>query len=505
MKLRPLLVLALLALLPHLTGLFHEFVYDDHGALVENRFFSDPDAWSRVLTLRTFSEARTLDGTRPTWLASVLLDRALGAREAWHFRATNMALHVGCVLLLYAWLVGVLRRSGDAAAAARAFIAALLFAVHPLASEAIQVPSFREDPLALFWMLVALNLMPVRRGWVRAPLQLMAFLLALGAKEYAATLPLLAALVWWCFPAERPSRARGALEDGVGTLLALAFLTLTVLSHAPQAAAGPWNGVSLRWPENLWTAPWLFMSYLKLLVAPWPLSIDRVVNPVHSAWALRFLFGVFVMASAASMAVVSRRTRPLLALGMGWLLFSFIPVSNLIPLHNPLADRYAYALVAGFVLLPAALPLADPVIRRGLTAVAVVYVVLLLLRLPDLTNDTSVWIATARVEPRSARAQVGLGLAALHRNDLDTAAQFFARADELNPQDVTGLLNLAMLDGRQNKVDAAAEKLEEAIRRRPDKAEAWANLALARELQGRREEAVEALEKAQRLDPLGRY
>lgn len=505
MKARPFLLLLVLAILPYLPGLTHEFVYDDDGAIVENRFLSAPDAWQRVLTLRTFSEPRTLDGTRPTLLASMLLDHATGAKTAWRYRVTNIALHAGCTLLLYSWLVGLLARAGDKSAAARAFVAALIFAVHPLASEAVQIPSFREDPLSLFWMLVVLNLTPVRNGWLRAPMQIIALLLAVGAKESALVFPAIAVAVWWIFPAERPSLRRGISEFAVAAILVLGFIALSVSAHPPQAFDGPWNGLSLRWPENIWTAPWLFLRYIKLLIAPWPLAVDRVIAPVSGILTPRFFIGAFSVVAAFFFVIAARRRNPLSALGVAWLLIAFIPISNLIPLHNPVADRYAYALVAGFALLPAALPLDDRVIRRGVIATAVVYVLLLELRLPDFANDTSLWFSTVRAEPRSARAQTGLGLAAWHSGDIETAVQYLTRADELNPRDVTALINLAILDARNNNLPAASEKLEEALRRRPDKSEAWATLAIVREAQGRRAEALEASENAHRTDPLGRY
>lgn len=505
MKLRPYLLLLVFAIVPYLAGIAHEFVYDDDGAIVENRFLSAPGAWQRALTLRTFSEPRTLDATRPTLLVSMLLDHATGPKTAWRYRATNIALHAGCTLLLYSWLIGLLLRNGDKSAAARAFVAALIFAVHPLASEAIQVPSFREDPLSLFWMLVVLNLMPIRNGWVRTPLQAAAWLLALGAKESALVLPALVAAIWWTFPAERPSLRRGSSELVVAALLLLGFAAFAVSAHPPQALDGPWNGLSLRWPENIWTAPWLFLRYIKLLIAPWPLAIDRVVTPITGALAPRFFIGLFSVLAAALFVLVARRKNSLSALGVTWLLIAFLPISNIIPLHNPVADRYAYALVAGFALLPAALPLDDRVIRRGVIAIAVVYVALLELRLPDFANDTALWFSNVRVEPHSARAQTGLGLAAWHSGDLETAIQYFSRADELNPRDVTAMINLAVMDARTNNLDAASEKIEEALRRRPDKPEAWATLALVREAQGRREEAMEAAENARKNDPLGRY
>ena len=498
--------LLLLAVAPYLPGLGYGFVYDDHGALKENAFLSAPDAWARVLTLQTVRDPVVLDGQRPALLASVLLDRAWGARDAWQFRLTNLALHAACTLLLFGWLRGVLQRHGDPAARGRALVAAALFALHPLGLEAVQVPSYREDTLSLFWMLGALAVMPIRRTAIRAPLQTAALLLALGAKESAAVLPILIGWICWCFPRERPATRAGAIGYAALPLVALGWLAWLFAVRAPQALGSEvWNGLSLRGAESVWTAPWLFAQYVKLLVAPWPLCADRLVAPVSGALDPRFLAGAVVGLAALALAFFLRTRQPLVALGLGWLLLAFAPVSNLVPLHNPMADRYAYALIAGFVLLPAALPLGDRVVRRGLAVLVVAFLLLHQLRLPDWRSDGALWAATYKVEPRSARAHVGLGLNALAHGEEEIAAQLLARADELNPQDVTALVNLAVMDGRRGDTEAAIARLQTAVTRRPDKAEAWANLAVALELAGRRDEALHAADQARRRDPLGRY
>lgn len=503
MNARAVALLVVLAVLPFLPGLRHDFVFDDHGAITANTFYRQPDAWARIATLETYREPRLLDGTRPVLLASVLIERALGARAAWQHRPLNYALHAGCALLLFGWVRGLLRRAGRRSPEASAFAAALVFALHPLALEPVQVPSYREDLLALFFILAALAAAPLRRAAVRIPIQTLAIFFALGSKETAFVLPLFLAWTWLCLPAERPAWRHGAIAMTIACAATGLVAALVLIHHAPQATAGPWNGISLQWPANLWTAPRLFADYLRLLAAPWPLCADRVVTPIPHPWALVVAGGVLALALALLPRALRRQ--PLLVFAAGWLVIAFLPVSNLVPLHNPFADRYAYALLPGWALFAAALPLEDRVFRRGLGVLLAAYVLLVQLRLPDWRNDAHLWSATLRVEPRSARAHSGLGVAALEQGALESARRYFERADELNPQDVTALVNLAVLDGQQGAVEESARKLEAAVQRRPDKAEAWANLAVVRELQGRRDEALDAAERAASLDPLRRW
>lgn len=499
------LALAALAVSAYAPGLFHPFVYDDHGAIVENRFWSEPDAWRRVLTLQTVSDPRVLDGQRPALLLSILADRALGAREPWRFRITNIALHAGCSILLLAWVRGLLRRRGDPQATARAWITAMLFVLHPLATEVVQVPSYREDAIALFGMFAALASGAIRLTAIRIPLMLACIWLAAAAKEGAAAIPFLAVATWWIFHRERAFPKTRLVEFGLMLALVIGWFAFAYSSRPAQALGGAWNGLSLRPPENLWTAPLLFLRYLALLAVPWPLCADRVVNPVTSPASAEFLLPALASLGYAASVLALRHRAPLAALGLSWIAVCFGPVSNLIPLFNPFADRYAYAMIPGFAMAVAALPIKRCSVRWAWITLAIAYFALIQIRLPDWGSDEALWRATLRAEPRSARAHVGLGLAALERGDSESATRWFEKADQLNPQDVTALINLAILDGRRGDLDSAAARLEEAVRRRPDKPEAWANLAVARELQGRRDEALDAAEKARALDPLRRY
>lgn len=500
------LALVALAALPYVPGLRHPFVYDDHGAIVENRFLAERANARHVLALRTVRDPRVLDGQRPTLLLSMILDRGAGAPSPWRFRLTNLALHAGTTLLLFFWLAGLPAREGAGGGfRGAALVAALVFAIHPLLSEAVQVPSYREDLLFLFFWCAFLLAARIPRAAVRWPAQVVALVLAAGAKESVAMAPALLAWIWWCFPSERPPRRAAVACLVAVTLVVAGYVALAYGARPLQASGGPWNGLSLRWPENVWTAPWLWVRYLGLLAAPWPLVADRVVAPVLSPGHWKFLAGAIALLATAAAAVLARRRHPWLALGLGWMLLAFAPVSNLVPLFNPLADRYAYAMAPGFAMLVAAgLARREGLQwrRLALATLAVAYVLLVQLRLQDWRSDEALWSATLRAEPRSARAHTWLGLELLAQGHREEARGFFERAEALNPQDVTALVNLAIMDGQTGGLARATAQLREAVLRRPDKPEAWANLAVSLELQGEREEALRAAERAAALDPL---
>jgi len=164
-----LLILAVATLLVYSVSFFNKFVLDDEVIIVNN---------PQTMSLRNIPEVVLAPDIikpyyRPLNRATYLLDyRMAGMNPAWYHGA-NVLIHLGNVILLY--LVS-LRLLPDRTAA---LIAALLFAVHPANSEAVNFISARNSLLALFFSLAA-------------------FLAFLEARGMGKRLPLLSALFFFC-------------------------------------------------------------------------------------------------------------------------------------------------------------------------------------------------------------------------------------------------------------------------------------------------------------------
>ncbi len=490
------LVLILCAAGPYLFGLSHAFVYDDHGTIVENAFLENPAHVRDVLALRTLADPTVTDGRRPVVLLSYFSDRWLWGLNPVGLHATNILLHV-----LACWLVFrlALRVSGPSGSLA-AWVAALFFAVHPALSEAVQVPAFREDLLCTLFILLGL-LWALRPSAWACVISLSSIMLAGLSKESAVVAPVLMGLLFLLLPSPGDGRRRLLLVLASG-LISLAWMWLWSWTPQLQALDGPWNGYSLLFPHNLLTAPWIFVRYIGLLLWPWELCADIRLPPV-ALGSFRFWAGLFGLSAWLAGAWSLRRV-PLLAFGMGWFLIAFLPVSNLLPLFNPMAERYLYLMAAGFVLIPAwALTC-----LRNRRLLALVVAALCATgawatahRLRDWKDDATLWAATLKAEPRSARAQVWLGLEAKRREDRPAARAAFLRASELNPREATALLNLAVLEGEGGRYAEAEALLRSALELQPKSVQAHWNLAVALRAQGRDEESFAALQRVLALDP----
>lgn len=150
---------------------------------------------------------------RPLVSLSFFLDHAAWGLRAAPWHATNLLLHIANALLVTMFAArlwsGFMGRTDGARAGA---IAGLLFLLHGSHSESVAWVSGRTDLLAAFFALLCLNATlahrHARNGW-HAVVAFLACALALGCKESAATLPLIALVVGLIPDALGQSCARG--------------------------------------------------------------------------------------------------------------------------------------------------------------------------------------------------------------------------------------------------------------------------------------------------------
>ena len=492
------LALLILVAVPYLTALNHVFVYDDHGSIIENTRLQEPGLVRDIIGLHTLTDPAVPDGRRPVVLLSYLADRALWGLRPIGFHATSLLIHLCNTLLLLA----LARKLAPPERQPLAFSAALLFGLHPVLIEAVQSPAFREDLLVTFFLLSYL-LLATRRD-TSAWFSIVPLILALLSKETAVIGPILLFAIWLCMPHLRPPRRRGVGLTILSLAAAVIFAGVWLSSGPLQATGDIAFGTELRYPQNLLTLPYLWLKTLRVVIAPYPLIVDYVIRPVHSALAPRFVAGTLAVLASLALFFVLRRRQPLAALGLGWMMIAFVPVSNLIPLYNPFAERYLYCVVPGFALIFATLLAtpASPRIRAILLAcAAAAYACLAILRLADWQTDLALWSRTIRDEPYSARAYTWVGLEMKHQRDPRGAMMMFRAAAALNPKDVSPLINMAIIEGEQGRLAEAEALLREAVLRRPDKADAHWNLAVALQLQGKTNEAQEAIRHTLEQDP----
>jgi protein O-mannosyl-transferase len=478
-------ILAAVTLAVFLPTLSSGFVYDARLQILTDPFLHDPWNWLPVLSFGVLG-MDVLDFNRPVQLASLMIDAAIWGRDPFGYHLTSVLLHALNVVLVWRIASDVLHggpsdgETQRSAPALAALLAALLFAVHPVVTEAVCEPTFREDLLAAAFTLGALVL-AADRGAAQAGVPWRAVgcaaccLLAVASKESGVAAPFLLAGQWWLRGGCERSRFWGVAIAGgfmlVGGFLVARFLLETTPSRIFESRP-VYPGGSLA--AALLLEPRILALYAQLVVLPVNLCADYGIQSVRHLplWAAAIVLGVLALAGW----LAARRDRRVL-LGIALVVLPLLPVSNLVPIYRAAADRYLYLPLAGAAcivgcLLDRALASGNEQ-RRQVALVAALAAVVLL--------------ATACV----GRQSVWASPLALWENTFSRNPESFTAA--------SGASSARRMAGRTDEAIVAARRSVEISR--GARGDAWLTLALAYDAAGRVGDADAAARKAVELDP----
>jgi tetratricopeptide (TPR) repeat protein len=288
---------------------------------------------------------------RPVAAASFWMNAWVTGVEPVGFRVVNVVLHA-----LAAWLIALLASRWSTPAAG--VIAGGVVLLHPIATDVINRIIGRSELLVVVGLagFLCTQRAAQLRGWTwsRVALAAGAAAVALGGKESGAVLVPLALTQAWLGRERAPHAWRGALALCAPAGLYLAVRLATVgTPHWPHSAFDLHNSPLPQWtllarvPASL-TLAW---DYLVRLLVPWPLmAFDTPARFPLWGDAGPWL-GLAVVAALAAALVWSLRRRHPLAVGLTWLLSSYLLVSHLlVPATTYRELRLAYPLVAGAAL-----------------------------------------------------------------------------------------------------------------------------------------------------------
>jgi protein O-mannosyl-transferase len=428
----PLLILTFVTLAVYSVTFFNGFVMDDEVIIVNN---------PQTLSLANVPEVLLAPDLikpyyRPLNRASYLFDfQVAGMNPAW-YHGINIFIHLGNVILLYLVAMRFLRNSYGALAAA------LLFAVHPVNSEAVNFISARNTLLALFFSLASL-LVWMNSREKRAVIPVgspFLFFCGLLCKETAFMMIavfFLAAFIPLQEGEERLSWKGRALE--LLPYLVMTAIYFSMRAYSLQGIVGtpvPAEGLLSRLVINYRIIP----QYMGLLLFPADLTLFHKVPPgglFSPPWYLPAMIGFL----AILWIVVKSRSRAAI-FGLAWLVINYVPISNIVPIPSEqLQERYLYMPAVGFFLWTGALftwIYDNGRFRRALWAGAVVAVAALAVvavqRNLDWRNNLSLFSSGVRNDPDSPAAHYNLGTAYMETGQLEKARRQWEMTLSIDPQ-----------------------------------------------------------------------
>ncbi len=421
----------------YLNILPNPFLYDDEFYILNNPYIQDPSNFLKIWTLNYTPQTQGWGIYRPFTSLTYLADYTLYGLNPRGFHLTNLLAHAISSVLFFYVAARFLRSS------IAGLFAGLLFAVHPVHTEAVAWAVGRAEILSGLWCMAALLLYERwdrsgRPGWGAACCA--AYFLALSSKEIAAPLPLIFLL-------------RDGLIEGIrgrdwirkigsrylwfivpfGLYLVLRANALGGLGINPVFAAYAGPMAPARFP----TAIYVLFKYLVLSIIPVGLRVEYDF-PLKTGFldSIVLLSLVVIFASLAA-AWVWRKRCPEAAFCIGWFWIFLLPVSNLLFQSGAIiGERFLYipsaAMALGIGILALLAARHKPANLRSVEAliliVFVIFSFMTMARNRDWKEPRRFWEKTLALSPNGHKANFNYGNILADEGEKEQAVQHYRRA-----------------------------------------------------------------------------
>ena len=539
------LTLLLLSVSIYLNSLSNGFVRDDVALIQGNPWIGEithfPDFF---LTSAYGFQDIGLNYYRPMMFVLFSVVYWLLGPGPWGFHLFAVLLHAATTITVF-YVVGLLLQKQANAAEAGfeesgfaqthalklPFFAALLFAAHPIHTEAVNYVAATQDVTFSLFYLLSFYFYIKSDGNRGGPLALsvLFFLLSCFSKEPGLTLLLL--LVAYDYTFQRGLGLRSMRRYAPYAIAGALYLALRTYSlHGFAPASGPeGTGAELNL-EYLVNIPFLFALYLGKLLVPINLNAFYDLSPLTSGLAWRITVAS-VGAAGFALALYLLRHNRLAFLGLLWILIPLLPVFHIQALGNHIfAERYLYQPSVGFVIVltvggvgvmqylasrtfrgpggarggrggPGGVGGGTSVALAAVLVVTALYCVGVVKRNPVWRSNLTLWQDTAEKSPKSAMARYNLGNAFYRRDQTDEAIGEFTEAVRLAPGYASARNNLGLAYLKKGLLPDAIDELSVAVRLSPGSPNYQANLGNAYLAQGQAGEAIGAFERALDIRP----
>ncbi|MGD8992282.1 MAG: tetratricopeptide repeat protein [Desulfobacterales bacterium] len=459
---------------------------------------------------------------RPVGNISFALNYYFHKYDVWGYHVVNIIVHILTGIILYAFIKATLALPSvqlkDNQIYGIAFFAALLWLVHPLQTQSVTYIVQRLNSLAaMFYVLSLWFYLKGRlakegqRNWLWFACAGLAWVLALGCKQIAATLPFFVFLYEWYFFQDCSAKWLKRNLKYVFLLLFLfglvALLYIGLKPVEKMASIGDYGRKEFTFLQRVLTQPRVVIYYLSLIFLPQPsrLNVDydfplsySLANPITTLLSLGAIIGLLTLAF-----FLAKRER-LISFCILWFFGNLVIESSIIPLaiifehRNYLPSMMVCLIIALLVYRY----LKIEWLRIGLLCLVVlVLAVWTYQRNRVWQSPLTLWTDVVEKSPNKVRAQTNLGFALVKNGEIDEGIEHYHKALQINPNFLEAHNNLGAALSKQGKVDEAIQQYRKALQINPHFMEAYNNLGIALDKQGKYDEAILNYKKVLEIEP----
>ena len=470
-------------------GLRDGFVWDDTALILRDPLIRSwrliPEAFNHFL----FVDATASDFYRPLQRLTYTLDYAAFAFRSGPYHAASILWHAAAAIALFVFAEELLLAFGIERRKRLwiAFLAVLVWAIHPVESAAVVYVSGRADPLAatfgffgLYLFLLSLRAIGQRKLFFLFGTGV-ALLLSALSKETG----LIFLAIGIAFSLLKKNGINMCKAVAVAAFVCAIYFSLrSAAEHIPPPALSA-PAPSLVRPIIVARA---VAEYGGLILLPLHLHMDRDVETHPSgfnqaslsgaAWReLQTLLGIVLIAAVTYWMVRARKRNPAAFACLLFAVISYLPISGIVALNASVAEHWIYLPSAFFFLaatveVGAFLEKREPprrsTIRLGALLLFIVWLAFLgartFIRTFDWKDQRTFLERTIVSGGNSARMLINLGALELSEGKPEDAAVHLHAALQKKPEQPLAVINLAAVSLKQNDFKAAREQLQRATK-----------------------------------------
>ena len=522
------LIILVVSFAVYFKALFNGFVADDFYAVVRNPWIRDFKSLTKIFTSDVvgFADPRFQIKTnfyRPMFYVINMCSFHLFGLNPWGYHLVNILFHAGNSVLVFMLTSRLLRADPPAVVAPLTwpsvlsfppFIAALLFATHPIHTESVTWITGLGDVDFTFFYLHSLWLyIRYKEGFrIGYLLSLASFFASTLCKEPAVTFPLI--LIGYDYAFRKK-------EDHLLTLVMryipyfiivgiyMALRTNALKFFIPVAPADItemyYKGLST-WQYVINVFP-LFMEYLKDLFSPFNLNFYHTFHPIGTLFNIKGMLSMAGTVAYLLIVFLAWKRNKAIFFGLLFIIVPLLPAFYIKALSgNAYGERYLYLSSFGFVVVFAASfdilnkKMARYSIVTTLIVLTVVglYSVRTITRNPVWKDDLTLLTDTVKKSPEAELPHRNLGLVLIGMDRYGEAIEQFRQAVGLCPKDPFAHKGLADAYAKSGMAKQAEDQYQIATKLNP---EGLINKATELANKGLIKQAIEQYEKALAIDP----
>jgi protein O-mannosyl-transferase len=540
-KIFPYLAMICLVWVAYGNTLQHSFHFDDIPQILEKPWIRGLDKIPGFIL--SYNQ-------RPLVILSFNINYAISGFKEWSYHVFNITFHLLVVLLVYRLGKIIISHifeeaeSKDNAFNKMPLLAALIFAVHPLNTQAVTYISSRSSVMATIFYLITIILFfegmcakkekELKINYFMVVGAVISFTLGFLSKLIVISLPaiLFSYHYYFIYNHNIKSWIKRQWKLILGTAGAITSYILLYKIYYGLGFVG-----LLRGDENVFTSWEYFLTqmgvipfeYFRKMLFPFNLTIEPAF-PVIKDWKSWvsisgiFILGIFSLAWV-KLSTLQRQSKKysLEAFGLIWILITLSPTSSFLPLLDVSAEHRTYLPLVGFSLVLASLLIRLQIfIQQGiknntkaicsnkkilrLSGAFILMILTFLLigtreRNKVWKDEVSLWTDAKLKAPFVGRPYNNLGEAYDKVGDYNKAIAEFEAVLRLAPNYWYALSNLGNIYGKKKEYSRAILYTKKALQKKPNYAPGHYNLAKALHMTGNPKKAMQSYKAAIKYNP----